>query len=315
MSQICRQAVRLVVLVGMALALGCDKVQSLLPSNEEKKNDEVARVETPVPAPASTPEPAPVSTPPGTEPMPAATPQEPEPPATIEAAPSDNLSDDERRWKNTLAFFQWKIPRIHPKGFQVGSLGILDTQPGEVVHVINADSVIVGLDGERVLLHGVKGRGLSRGRMLRVNDLAFEVDGNAPDPLSGGSRSLFTMRPVDRKRLEALAAEGKAKEAGSGSSDTSKKDEQDPNAAAKQNTDARAAAEAKVASAQSRLDATPIRTWKSADKKFELQAKLKSMTPDTVTLLRENGTEIKVPKDKLSPEDLDYIEEWKASRK
>jgi len=59
------------------------------------------------------------------------------------------------------------------------------------------------------------------------------------------------------------------------------------------------------------IDAAKWRTWKSANGKYEIEAKFVKMAMGTLTLEKENGTTIDVQLDRLSSEDQDFVRQWK----
>jgi uncharacterized protein (TIGR03067 family) len=65
--------------------------------------------------------------------------------------------------------------------------------------------------------------------------------------------------------------------------------------------------EATPTDATSETDATGFRTWTSADGKFKIEAKLRSVINKVAQLEKADGTVSKVPIDKLSPEDQQFI--------
>jgi hypothetical protein len=77
---------------------------------------------------------------------------------------------------------------------------------------------------------------------------------------------------------------------------------------AKRDADAKSAEQAKIEEAK-------FRTWTSATGAFSTEAKLAGMANGTVTLIKRDGKSIKVPQDKLSDADREFIEKWRRERK
>jgi hypothetical protein len=60
--------------------------------------------------------------------------------------------------------------------------------------------------------------------------------------------------------------------------------------------------------------AVRVRTWKSANGKFSVAAKLEASDGKQVTLLKGDGKKVTVPIDKLSPEDQEYVKQSNSVR-
>jgi hypothetical protein len=61
-------------------------------------------------------------------------------------------------------------------------------------------------------------------------------------------------------------------------------------------------------------DQRDVRTWTDASGKFKVVAKLDGIDGDVAKLVKSDGKTVKVPLDKLSSDDMTYIEEWQKKK-
>lgn len=279
-------------------------------------------------------------------------------------SPEDSLSQDERRWMAMLRSTSWVIPKISPKTMTVGSFGHFRSEAAKISQVIDSDSVLMEIDDETVLLHRIGTGKMVDDRWVSLSSMAFEVDGTTTYvTLLGGTRTVFTIRPITLERIESIAAQERARiekeiadrledekyrdwfdkdgkllahakfekferdlvhlRAKDGTLTTCSSMQLTPNdrswmqghlGGTKTTATAARSAESLHAAAQQRQDSVQLRKWMSLDSSFECEAKIKSLSPLGVTLIKSDGTEIKVDPAKLCDVDREYIQEWKKSR-
>ena len=70
--------------------------------------------------------------------------------------------------------------------------------------------------------------------------------------------------------------------------------------------------EAKPATAESKAEKNELRTWKDSSGKFEVPARFSRADGETVLLERQDGKLIRVPLDRLSDQDRDYLRQLQA---
>lgn len=62
------------------------------------------------------------------------------------------------------------------------------------------------------------------------------------------------------------------------------------------------------------LDYSNLRAWVSRSESFRVSAQFLRLEDDQIVLLKENGVEVKVPRDKLSARDVAYVAQISESQ-
>ena len=109
---------------------------------------------------------------------------------------------------------------------------------------------------------------------------------------AGGTNTVFVVEPFDRERLVQILA------------------------TASEAADEQAAAETKAEREQQEAEEAKLwRTWTSGNGQFTVEAKLLSLAVGKAELEKRDGTAVDVELDILSPEDREFVEEWKRARR
>lgn len=215
------------------------------------------------------------------------------------AAERAAFGSSEKAWRSSVKLTVQGIVPEAPRGesecLEVSKLAddsvcYLERWQFEVLQVIGPEDVVLTLGNPNVpniWLAGHSTEDLVDGANVRLLGLV-EVDGTKTHTTpTKGSKTIRVVRLVSKEKLAEMEAKAAAGEA---------------------------EAERKRKEAEAAKEAKSWRTWTTADGKFTVEAKLVSIGFGKARLEKRDGTTVDVKPDVLSPEDQDFIEEWKRAR-
>lgn len=157
-----------------------------------------------------------------------------------------------------------------------------------VVQVIDETSMLCEILNAIVMVEGISTRGIADDTVVDLKPVVQVTDTVTYDTASGGTNTVFVLRPFDTAPVIRLLRERRA-------------------AAESRAEAARIASEAAKAEARR----PKPRTWTSVDGAFTTEATFVALSKDgnVVTLVKPDGTTLDVPRQKLSKEDNKYLRE------